>query len=321
MTKMGRIGVLMGGVSAERDVSLKSGKGIWQALSDSGYDVRAIDITTSDSEQIKVLLREQDISIAFNILHGCFGEDGQIQAILDEMRIPFPGSGVPASQVSFHKIQTQKILRDHGIPVPEFCEVARGQGDIVAFLRDQGLDVPFVVKPDDSGSSLGVSVVHDWSQCEDACQKAFVMSENLLVDRFIDGREMTVGILDGQALSVIEICPRQSFFDFKAKYQKGMTDYLIPAPIIKKLGEQLQFLALKVYNILGCEDFARVDFMVGKDLQPRVLEINTLPGFTPTSLLPMAAEYQGISFNSLCVKLVELAYGKAEAKKNTSFIF
>lgn len=310
----GRIGVLMGGVSGERAVSLKSGRGIWQALRDAGCDAVDIDISTQDPDTIKKMLRERQIEVAFNILHGCFGEDGQIQAILNELAIPFPGSGVKASDLSFHKIQTQKVLKDHGLPVPKFSVLKRGQTDMISHLRQQGLDVPLVVKPDDSGSSLGVSVVKDWAGFEAACQQAFEISEAILVDEFIEGREMTVGILAGVALPIIEIRPRNSFFDFEAKYQKGMTDYIVPAPVSSKLAEHLQSLALKVYHVLGCEDFSRVDFMVDRADQPYVLEINTLPGFTPTSLLPMAAGYQGVSFQELCLRLVDLAYGKKKAK-------
>lgn len=315
--KYGRIGVLMGGISGEREISLKSGKAVLKALRDSHCDAVEVDIDTPDAALVRSVLAAQGINLAFNVLHGRFGEDGRIQEILSGMKIPFPGSGARASERSFHKIRTQKILKSSGIPVPPFIAIDRGQPDAVGVIKKQGFDLPLVVKPDDSGSSLGVAVARDWEQCAEACRQAFAISDNILVDRFIPGREMTVGILADEALPVIEIRPRNAFFDFTAKYQKGSTEYVLPAQASEELLKQLQAMALKVYSTLGCEDFSRVDFRVGPDDQPYVLEINTIPGFTATSLLPMAAEYQGISFNELCLQLVDMAYGKKKAKQGT----
>jgi D-alanine-D-alanine ligase len=315
--KYGRIGVLMGGISGEREISLKSGKAVLKALRDSHCDAVEVDIDNPDPGLVRSLLAAKGINLAFNVLHGRFGEDGRIQEILNGMNIPFPGSGVRASEQSFHKIQTQKILKSSGIPVPPFIAIDRGQPDAVSVIKKHKFDLPLVVKPDDSGSSLGVAVARDWEQCADACRRAFAISDNILVDRFIPGREMTVGILADEALPVIEIRPRHSFFDFTAKYQKGSTEYVLPAPVSEKLSGRIKSMALKVYKTLGCEDFSRVDFMVGPGDRPHVLEINTLPGFTSTSLLPMAAEYQGISFNELCLQLVDMAYGKKKAKQDT----
>jgi D-alanine-D-alanine ligase len=310
----GRIGVLMGGVSGERDVSLKSGKEIWQALHDAGCDVIALDITNADHRVVADLLRSSRLDMVLNVLHGRFGEDGEIQEVLNALEISFPGSGVAASEVSFHKIMTQRVLRERCIPVPSFSVVDRGQEDVISFLQDQERELPLVIKPDDSGSSLGVSIARNWSDCVTACQNALLISNAVIVEQCIQGREMTVGILEDEALPVIEICSENTFFDFEAKYQNGLTDYRVPAPISARLKDELQSLALKVYHILGCEDFARVDFMVDPLERPYVLEINTLPGFTPTSLLPKAAAAAGISFQELCLRMVEIAHGKKKTK-------
>ncbi len=309
--KFGVIGVLMGGVSSEREISLKSGKAVYEALRDHGQDVEALDIAFQDSEKIEDFIRSAQIDTAFIALHGKLGEDGTIQSILDGMNIPYPGSGVEASRLSLNKALAQKILRQNNIPVPDF-EVLIANGLPTKEHFKNSLNVlktffPLVVKPSCEGSSIGISIINKKQDLAAALREAFRYGEEVLVERFIKGRELTVGILDQSPLPVIEIRPRNHFFDFNAKYQQGLTDYLIPAPLPEDVMGQVQEVALAAHTVLGCRDFSRVDLILDDAQRPYVLEINTIPGFTATSLLPKAAKEAGLDFTQLCLKLLELA--------------
>lgn len=315
----GLIGVLMGGYSSERDISLKSGNAVYQALKEEGCGVVALDIQQKEGAIIKNMIRESGIKLAFIALHGKLGEDGKIQAILEDLRIPYTGSGVQASRLALNKALAQNLFKNNGINVPTHVNLSKN--DKVSILSNiESLDCfPLVVKPACEGSSIGISIVHDQSQLQPALEQAWALDDEVLVERFIAGREMTVGILDQTPLPVIEIKPKKDFFDFQAKYQPGMTEYIVPAEISDQLNKNIQEEALKAYRVLGCEGFSRVDFMVDSNDVPYVLEINTVPGFTATSLLPKAAKESGISFNQLCLRIVDLAYGKKEkVNYNTS---
>lgn len=315
----GRIGVLMGGYSSEREISLKSGRAIYEALKAQECDVIPVDIKEEDEEKILNLILESKIDLAFIALHGQLGEDGRIQSILEKAHIPYTGSGVKASRLALNKIESQNIFKKNDINVPAYVTLSRNNSvDLDAIIDELG-DFPLVVKPSHEGSSIGITIVTQKEQWPKALDLAWSYASDILVERYIQGREVTVGILDQTALPVVEICPHREFFDFTAKYEKGVTDYIVPAPMPHNQTVVLQDLALKSHRILGCSDFSRVDFILDENWVPYVLEVNTIPGFTATSLLPKAAAEAGIPFDELVFRLTELAYGKKkEGKKITA---
>ncbi|MDD5166278.1 MAG: D-alanine--D-alanine ligase [Candidatus Omnitrophica bacterium] len=304
--KFGRVGVLMGGPSSEREISLKSGKAVYAALKESGIEVSAIDIQTDNVEENIRLLKSKKIDCAFLALHGRFGEDGSMQQILEDIKIPYTGSGVSASRLAMDKIASRKIFQDHGLKVPQY-EVVKGNAD---WEMDSDFVFPLVVKPATHGSSIGLSIVDKKEYLEEAVNLAFSFDHKVIIEEYIEGREVTVGILEEKPLAVIEIISKRRFFDYEAKYQAGMTDYIVPAKIEKKLSGKIQDIALLAHKLLGCSGCSRVDIILDKYNIPFVLEVNTIPGMTETSLLPKAAKIEGISFNALCIKLIRLAYEK-----------
>ncbi len=310
MKNFGHIGVLMGGPSSEREISLRSGQAVLEALQKNGCQVTRFDITSAQPEEIQGLLKKNRIDVAFIALHGAFGEDGTVQLILEQEGIPYTGSGVAASQIAIDKILTQSCLKGKGIPVPQF--IIGDKHDKISpdnILKDLG-GLPVVVKPPTEGSSIGITVVREKEDLTKAMEEAFRFGPRILIEQFIKGRELTVGILRDDPLPVIEIRSKHEFFDFTAKYGAGLTDYLIPAPLPENIKELIQQTAIAAYNAIGCRDFSRVDIMLAEDQKPYVLEINTIPGFTSTSLLPKAAKEAGYNFTELCLKLIELAYEK-----------
>ncbi|MFH0753159.1 MAG: UDP-N-acetylmuramate--L-alanine ligase [Candidatus Omnitrophota bacterium] len=312
----GVIGVIMGGCSSEREVSLRSGAAVVNALVNAGCCVRSLDIVSEEKELIKAWVKAEKINVVFIALHGRFGEDGGIQAVLDECAIPYNGCGSLASFMAFNKGATQKAFEDHKVLTPATVLVnAR-----VVFDMDQVISrlggFPVVVKPACEGSSIGVNLAFDRLELAAAVEKAAVYGDDIVIQQFIKGRELTVGILGEKALPVVEIkaADDHHFFDFQAKYQSQATQYIVPAIISDQVTVQVQQEALKAYQALGCEGFGRVDVLLGEDEKPYVLEINTIPGFTATSLLPKAARAAGIDFTQLCLTLVDMAYGKKKAE-------
>ncbi len=307
-SSFGHIGVLMGGYSSEREISLRSGSAVARALTDGGYTVKSIDITTSDRPKIIELLKKSGIDVAFIALHGRLGEDGQIQSILEELGIPYTGSGPAASQKAFNKITAQTAFKNAGLSIPENFYISDGRlvhfKDVFGVLKK----LPFVVKSACEGSSIGVYMVRHPSGWESALKDALALGPFVLVEKFIKGREVTVGIFDGQPLPLVEIVTRNPLFDFNSKYQKGLTDYVVPAQLPDELTKKIQSMALSAYDVLGCEGFARVDVRIDETRRPYILEINTIPGFTETSLFPKAAAKAGYSFLQVCEKLLDLAY-------------
>ncbi len=295
------IGVLMGGYSSEREISLKSGQAVSQALKQQGYIVKEIDITEQDENKIAEQILDSKIDKAFITLHGKLGEDGTIQSILEKINISYVGSGVQPSRLAINKIETKKVLQENGIAVPK-------SRDRSHFLKSGTCPyfLPCVIKPVDEGSSIGISLVKEEGQWASALQNALRYNSDIFCEEYIKGRELTVGILGEEPLPVIEICTEKEFFNFTAKYNKGMTKYIVPAQISRDMAVELQTIALKVHKIIGCKDFSRVDFILSDEGIPYVLEINTIPGFTETSLLPMAAKQAGISFQQLCQQLIEM---------------
>ena len=298
--KIGRIGVLMGGPSSERDISLKSGKAVYQALKGEGLDVLPLDIRSNSLKKIK----QAKISCAFIALHGKFGEDGTIQKILESLRIPYTGSGVIASRLCLDKIASRRIFKQHNIPVPEYnilhCRSWRKR------LKELRLEFPVVVKPSTQGSSIGITFVDRASKLNRAINCAFKYDDTIIIEKYIKGREITVGILNDKPLPVVEIVPKKSFFDFQAKYEKGQSDYIVPAKLPQKCSRKAQGLGLLAHQALGCRTFSRVD-MILRGFEPFVLEVNSIPGLTSTSLLPMAAQARGINFAELCLKIAQSA--------------
>ena len=306
---VGIIGVLMGGISSERDVSLRSGQAVVEALRKVGSQVVAMDINNFEKSHIMTVIRQARIQFAFIALHGKLGEDGTIQSILEEMGIPYTGSGVRASTCAFNKVITQRSLRANGLPVADFHVAHTLTVDIDAIIEELKV-FPLVVKPACEGSSFGVSIVRDQNDFQDALYEAFRFGNEIIVEKFIDGREFTVGILDRQVLPIVEIRSQNNFFNFEAKYHKGLTDYIVPAPLDQELSKQIGDFALKAHQVLGCEGYSRVDFRLDHKNRPFILEINTIPGFTETSLFPKAAKQAGMDFSDVCIRLIQLAYGK-----------
>jgi len=307
----GRVGVLMGGPSSEREISLKSGKAVFSALKQARVEAVAIEITTDDPQDNISLLKKYNLDCAFIALHGRFGEDGTIQSILEQMRLPFTASGVKASKLAMDKIGSLGIFSQGGLCVPksQFLGKSAYQKEKV-FISQLGF--PLVVKPANHGSSIGLSLIENEQQLPAAIELAFKFDEHIIIQEYIFGRELTVGILDEKALPVIEIIPHNKFFDFAAKYQDNLTQYIIPAVLGQGMALEIQQAALKAHKLLGCYGCSRVDFILTKEGRPYILEINTIPGMTSTSLLPKAAKIVGIDFSQLCFKLLELAYEKTK---------
>ncbi|MDD5108073.1 MAG: D-alanine--D-alanine ligase [Candidatus Omnitrophica bacterium] len=307
----GRVGVLMGGPSSEREISFKSGHAVLGALLESGIEAIGINIVSESEEENVRLLKGYNLTGAFIALHGRFGEDGAIQEILEKINLPYTASGVSASRLAMDKISSLEVLKAGGLSVPRswFIEKATYQRKKI-FDNDLGL--PLVVKPANHGSSIGLSLVEFKEELPAAIQMAFKFDERIIIEEYIYGRELTVGILGQEVLPVIEIIPKSKFFDFQAKYQSRLTQYIIPADLKEGTSKMVRQTALEAHRILGCSGCSRTDIMLSKDGLAYVLEVNTIPGMTSTSLLPKAANVVGINFNQLCIKLLELAYEKAK---------
>jgi D-alanine-D-alanine ligase len=307
-----RIGVLMGGQSSEREVSLRTGAAVHGALCRRGYDAVTIDVGPTLSRD----LQDQKIAVAFLALHGPGGEDGSIQGFLETVGIPYTGSGVQASAVGMHKVTTKTVLAAHGIPVPAGLVVRRGQPMSHAqALRTAKLRWPVVVKPASEGSTIGITIVRKPAEWDQAVALAHQYDRDALIEAYIPGHEVTVSLLGRKddaplALPAVEIVAPNGFYDFSAKYEKGKTRYLCPAPLSSAVRKQIRHLALQTYEVLGCAGAARVDFRITPRGRPYVLEINTVPGMTETSLLPMAAAQAGIDYEELTERILESAVAR-----------
>lgn len=291
--KKKKIGVLMGGTSEEREISLKTGRAVLGALLEKGYRAVAVDA----GRDLAGKLGAGKIEVAFIALHGRFGEDGCVQGLLEVMGIPYTGSGVRASAMAMDKAVAKKLMEWHGVSTPRSL-VHDGK-------RAVTLRPPLVVKPACQGSAIGVSIVKSRSGLKKALELAGSFGGGVLVEKYIEGREITIGILDGAVLPTIEIRPRKGFYDYKAKYTKGMTDFLVPAPIAKAVDKRAAREALAAYRALGCRGAARVDLMLAKNGTPYVLEVNTVPGMTELSLLPRAAEAAGMDYPALVEEILK----------------
>lgn len=291
-----KIGVLYGGLSREREVSLKTGTAIANALKDLGYDVIEIDV---NKDLLNVLLNTR-IDVAFVALHGKFGEDGTIQGVLEFLRIPYTGSSWVASAIGMDKILTKKIWLYEGIRTPKFQVLHSNDKREIGF--------PLVVKPPCEGSTIGIEIVYDEEGYKRAIELAFNLDSKLLLEEYIRGKEYTVAVFEGEPYTPIEIRPKKGFYDYQSKYTKGATEYIIPPECPKKTVKEMMDIAVKAYNAIGCSGAARVDFIVKEvDEIPYALEINTIPGMTETSLLPKAMAYHGIDFKKLVEKILKTA--------------
>ncbi|HDN85855.1 MAG: D-alanine--D-alanine ligase [Candidatus Omnitrophota bacterium] len=304
------VGVLQGGVSEERDISLLSGEQVCLSLERQRINAKPIDIFTTDEKIIRKILEEAEIEIAFIALHGRFGEDGGIQSILEKMDLPYTGSKPLASYLAMNKIASKKIFKKMGVPTPEFLVIKRGDS------LNKSFSFPQVVKPYFSGSSLGISIVYNKYQLNHALGKAFSLGENVILESYIEGREFTVGILEEKPLGVVEIVPQSSYFDFTTKYSDNLAEFLAPAPLDKGVYSRIQRIALEAHKALGCEHFSRVDIRLSRDNTPFVLEVNSIPGLTSHSLLPLSARCYGIDFDGLIKKMVVLALERGRIKVN-----
>ncbi len=294
-----KILVLSGGFSAEREVSLVSGKGVAEALRECGYNVIEHDLT-SVPEFLKVL-QEQKPAAVFNALHGNWGEDGEIQGFLDMLQIPYTHSGLAASFLGMNKLLAKEICRMNGIKTADYQTLTYGEFK----KRGAGMDFPYVIKPQSDGSSVGVFIVKNKEDESKVCYDDEACE--LLAEKYIAGKELTVAVIDGKACGVTELRPVKGFYDYKAKYTNGATMHILPAEIDERTAKTAMEYAEKIHKLLGCNTLSRSDFRYNDEDGVVFLEINTNPGMTPLSLVPEQAKYAGISYPELCKKLVENA--------------
>jgi D-alanine-D-alanine ligase len=306
-----KIGVLLGGLSAERDISLRSGEAILGALQERGYDACPIFV----DRDVDLLLRQSRIDVAFLALHGRYGEDGCIQGLLELMGIPYTGSGVLASGLAMNKAKAKEIFRWHNLPTAPGYVIdaagnrfgaegldAGGAGEVSAIHGSFGF--PVIVKPAGEGSSLGVELARDEMELESAVEEALRFDDEVLVERFIDGKEISVGVLDGKPLGAVEILSRRGLYDFQSKMKPARSDYFLPARLSPERYRSVLRLGTLAHEALGCDGATRVDLIVSDRGNEVILEVNTLPGLTPTSLLPKIAGGVGLSFGDLVEEIL-----------------
>ncbi len=299
---MGSIGVLMGGNSSERPISLISGKAVSEALRNKGCNVVDIVLENCEKDTLIKEIEAVDIDIVFIALHGKGGEDGQIQKYLRELNILFSGSDPEASSLAFNKLRAKRVFEKEGIPTPAYSVL--GTTDTLAGFS---FDFPFFAKPLEEGSSVGVLRIENEDELKIKMPGLLGKYQKLLIEKAILGREVTVGILEDKVLPLIELIPSHLFYDYEAKYTKGLTKYIFPKDLTKEKIALISELALKAHKSLKLSDFSRVDIMLDEMENPFVLEVNTIPGFTDVSLLPKAAQVEGYDLGDVCLKILESA--------------
>ena len=293
------IAVLMGGPGSERDVSIASGRSVSKALAEKGAAVIDVELKTNE------LILEDDVDLVFNVIHGTFGEDGELQKILNERRIPYTGAGASSSEIAFDKLLSKKNFVEHGVNTPLFEFISTNSE-----AKPQ-IEKPYVIKPPKEGSSIGVHIIKADYEFDRAIEDVAKYDEIALVEEFISGKELTVGILNGEALPIVHIQPESGFYDMKNKYPwlsggQG-SQYFCPAELDEDTTKLIQELAIEAHKSLGIEIYSRVDILLSEDNTPYVLEVNTIPGMTETSLLPKAASANGINFPDLCEQIADLS--------------
>lgn len=307
---MKKIAVLLGGKSAEREISLKTGKAVANALVNLGHNVKSIDTKGEFIEDLRAFHPD----LVFIALHGPLGEDGAMQGLLEILGYPYTGCDVLASSLAMNKIYTKRILKEAQIPTPRFS-VIRERNYLMNPIKTEDLllkdlNLPLVIKAPNQGSTIGIYFAKQRSDLNIMILEAFKFEKEILIEEFIHGREVTVAIMGNeelQILPIIEIVSHTGVYDYTAKYTKGMSDHIIPARLSKSVSNMINILAEKSYRSLGCRGFARVDFIVENDINPYVLEVNTIPGMTETSLFPDAALSAGISFDELINRFIQYA--------------
>jgi D-alanine-D-alanine ligase len=302
-----KIAVLMGGPGSERDVSLATGRGVSKALRSLGAEVVEVDVHDEN------FVLPKDVDLAFITIHGTFGEDGQLQEILEERGVAYTGDGVEASRAAFDKILSKEKFREHGVITPESEVIEVGQRPTIS--------VPLVVKPARQGSTVGVVIVKDARELDSAMAEAAKYDRKLLIEKFVSGRELTIGILGDQALPILEIIPKGGFYDFNNKYPflnpqaGGGAEHVCPAEIDPNKTKQIQKQALNAFRALGLVVYGRVDVLLPDSGNPSVLEVNTIPGMTEASLLPEAAAAAGINYVDLCARIIALSRARVERSR------
>jgi len=302
-----KIAVLMGGPGSERDVSLATGQGVSRALRSLGAEVAEIDVRDENFQL------PSDVDLAFLTIHGTFGEDGQLQRILERRGIAYTGEGVEGSRTAFDKIRSKEKFREHGVTTPLWEVIHPGQRPTIP--------LPIVVKPPREGSTVGVVIVKNEAEIESAISEAAKYGRELLVEQFVPGRELTIGILGDEALPIIEIIPKGGFYDFTNKYAflnpqaGGGAEHVCPAKIDAEKTKEIQELALRAFRAAGLQVYGRVDVILSESGEPFILEINNIPGMTEASLLPEAAAVAGISYIDLCARIIALSRARTEGSQ------
>lgn len=297
-----RVGVVMGGASAEREISLRTGEGVAKALESRGHEVARI--VLGDGVAADVAVREARIDVAFIALHGRLGEDGCIQGMLEMMGIPYTGSSVLASALAMDKLKAKEMFRLHNVPTPPYYVAT--ETDLLELEELHGsFGFPVIVKPRGEGSSVGLAVAKDLRELKAALENALEHDRFALVERYVKATEVHVGILDGRVLGAIEVVPKSGLYDYDAKYTAGATDYILPPRLAPTRARGVMNLAERAARALGCTGACRVDLLVTEGENEYVLEVNTLPGMTPTSLLPKIADHAGIDYASLCEAILD----------------
>ncbi len=289
----------MGGKSKEREISFKSGEAILNSLTRQGYNAFSID--AGDNLVSDLLAQKADVAII--ALHGLYGEDGTVQGLLEMMKIPYSGSGVLPSALCMDKALTKQLVSAMDVPVAVSCVIQEGDA-VESACAKQTIPFPLVVKPNREGSTLGISIVSEANQLTEAVRKGLIFDDTVLLESFIKGQEVTVGVLNGQALPVLEVVPESGFYDYEAKYTKGKTEYIVPARISEASTRLLQQQSERIANRLDLQGVVRVDFIVEESGRPIFLEVNTIPGMTETSLIPKAAKAMGLSFDQVVEEIL-----------------
>ncbi|MEW5691936.1 MAG: D-alanine--D-alanine ligase [Candidatus Hydrogenedentota bacterium] len=306
--------VIKGGLSREREVSLRSGTAIASGLREAGFEVLELDLKEDIIKEILDAVTKFKPDVAFIALHGRIGEDGKPQAIFECLGIPYAGAGVLGSAIGLNKLITKEIFVANDIPTPEYV-VYRERDDIFDY---QDLEYPVIVKPWEEGSSIGMGIAYNFIELQEIVKDSIKYDNVLIIEKYYKGRELTVGVIGNREpllLPIIEIVPLKDFFNYEAKYTKGFTEYKVPAVIDKDVEREIYFYSKKIYEILECRGMGRIDLILTDNKKPLFLEINTIPGFTETSLLPKAALKAGISFKDLVSRIVEYALEENKARK------
>lgn len=287
----------MGGLSPEQEVSIVTGNSVLEAINRKGLTALPVHVDHNLGETLK----SNPVDLAFLALHGTFGEDGCVQGLLEYFKIPYTGAGVMGSALAYDKLKSKEILKFHGIPTADYEVFYKNQNIC------RGLSLPVVVKPTNQGSSLGVTIVKGEDQWEPALETAFAYSDEVIVEKFIDGKLLAIGMSEMKPMPIVHIRPKSGFYDYEAKYTSGKTEYICPADITENEAERCRQTAIQVFQVLRGRGFPRVDVILDEQGVPQVLEMNTIPGMTPTSLLPMAAREMGLEFDDLVVEILKTA--------------